>query len=144
MTIRHARLSDISSLVEMGGRFVRSSAYGKILADDADARKALMRRLIESSDGAIFVSQRNGHLTGMIGVAAYQHPWSGQWIAGELFWWVEPEARGSGIKLLKRAEYWMKSKGCAIAQMVAPNDRVARVYQRLGYAKLEEAWQRSL
>jgi GNAT superfamily N-acetyltransferase len=103
-----------------------------------------MRRLIDEPYGAIFVSERRGKVAGMIGVCAYPHLWSGQLIGSELFWWVDPEARGSGIKLLRRAEEWMERNGCSAVQMIAPNDRVARVYKRLGYAKLEEGWQRAL
>lgn len=128
----------------MGGRFLQSSSYRGRFADNAQARRDLMMRLIESPDGALFVSEKDGQLTGMIGVYAYQHPWSGERIGGEVFWWVEPEMRGCGLKLKRRAEQWADDAGCVRFQMGAPNDRVARVYRRLGYAKIEEMWQKDM
>lgn len=142
--IREATHRDIPHLVEMGGKFIRSSTYYSRLADNPQARKDLLKRLIESSDGEVFVSERDGCITGMIGVAAYVHPWAGEYVAGEVFWWVDPAERGHGVRLLKRAEEWMDAKGCTRAQMVAPNERVAKVYERLGYVKLEECWQKDL
>jgi len=143
--IRDATHADIPRLVEMGGRFIASSQYGKFFADNATARRDLMARLIDHPDGALFGSEKDGALVGMIGVYAYQHPWSGERIGGEVFWWVEPEARGRrGMKLRRRAEQWAADAGCVRFQMIAPNEKVARAYRRLGYAKLEECYQRDI
>lgn len=142
--IREARLSDIPRLVEMGGRFIRASSYSGRFADNAKARRDLMTRLIEHDDGALFVAEKDGAVVGMIGICAYQHPWSGERIGGEVFWWVEPTARGCGMKLLHRAEQWAGDAGCVRFQMIAPSQKVARAYQRLGYAKLEECYQRDI
>ena len=142
--IRNATHADISRLVEMGGRFIASSHYSKHFADNVLARHVLMGRLIEQPDGALFVSEKDGAVVGMIGVWAYQHPCSGDRVGGEVFWWVEPEARGCGIELLRRAERWADDMGCVCFQMIAPDDKVARLYRRLGYTKLEETYQRDL
>ena len=42
----------------------------------------------------------------MIGLLLFENPITGEPTVSELFWWVEPEARGSGVRLLKRAEQW--------------------------------------
>ena len=142
--IRRAAVQDIPRLVAMGGRFVASSSYRGRMANDAAAQERLMRWLIDKEDGALFVAEQGGRVTGMIGVAAYMHPWAGEWIAGELFWWVEPEARGPGLALLRCAERWAKAKGCVRMQMIAPNERVGRAYEALGYAELETSYQKDL
>ena len=142
--IRNATHADIPRLVEMGGRFIASSSYCGHFANNANARRDLMDRLMNHPDGALFVSEKEGALVGMIGVYAYRHPWSGERIGGEVFWWVEPEARGCGMELLYRAEQWADDAGCVRLQMIAPNEKVARAYRRLGYAKIEECYQRDL
>lgn len=142
--IRDATLADISVLVDMGGRFIHSTSYFGRFANNANARRELMERLIDHPDGALFVSEKDGIVVGMIGVYAYQHPWSGERIGGEVFWWVDPEARGCGMQLLRRAEKWADEAGCVRFQMIAPNDKVARVYKHLGYAKIEECYQRDI
>jgi GNAT superfamily N-acetyltransferase len=81
-------------------------------------------------------------MVGMIGVHIFNHPMSGEKIGCEAFWWVEPEARGGGLGLLKRGEAWLKAMGAKRIQMIAPNERVARLYRRRGYSKTEEHYQK--
>jgi GNAT superfamily N-acetyltransferase len=63
---------------------------------------------------------------------------------GEVFWWVEPEHRGEGVKLLREAEKRAKHAGAQTMQMIAPTDKVAGLYQRFGYEFVEAAYQKSL
>jgi len=142
--MRFAKAGDVPRLVDMGLRFIEESSYNGRLAKNRHALEKLMLRLIEQPDGYLAVSERLGILTGMIGCAAYVHPWSGEWIAGELFWWVEPEHRGSGVSLMGAAERWANDKDCVRFQMIAPNERLANLYEARGYMKLEEAWQKDL
>lgn len=142
--IREATIDDVPRLVEMGGRFVANSIYAGRMANNPKAQCALMLRMIEHPDGQVYVSEESGKITGMVGVAALVHPWSGEWMAEEVFWWVEPEARGPGIKLLKRAEQWADAKSCVRLRASAPNPKVARAYWRLGYTKVEESFQKDI
>jgi len=142
--IREAVAADIPRLVEMGRRFIRESSYRGRIAINGNALKRLMVRLIETPASAVFVSELDGRVIGMVGVHLYGHPMSEELVAGEAFWWVEPEARGGGLKLLRRAESWAKNMGAVHMQVIAPNDRVARAYKARGYDKLEEHYQRSL
>lgn len=141
---RNANADDIPHLVSMALRFIENSEYHKRFAKNPASIESLISRLIEGNEGLLRISERNGVITGMIGACAYLHPWSGEWIAGELFWWVEPQHRGHGIRLLRQAEQWADDKGCVRFQMIAPNDRVASVYKALGYSKLEECYQKDL
>ncbi len=142
--IREAIAADIPRLVEMGRRFIRESSYRGRIAMNPHALKRLMEGLVALPSGAVFVTPDTGKITGMIGVHIYNHPMSDELVAAELFWWVEPEARGCGVKLLKRAERWASNMGASRLQVVAPNDRVASLYQRRGFAKLEVQYERSL
>ena len=60
--------------------------------------------------------------------------------AGEVAWWVEPDARG-WPRALRRAERWAAEMGAHQIQMIAPatNARVGRLYQRRGYRPLRQA-----
>lgn len=141
--IREATPDDVPELVAMGGEFI-ASVYAGRLGDDAEARAALMHRLIGTDDMALFVMERDAGVTGMIGMVIYPNPISGERTAGEVFWWVAPDARGSGVELLARAEAWAKAHGARKIQMVAPNARVARLYERRGYRYLETVLQREI
>jgi GNAT superfamily N-acetyltransferase len=141
--IRHASLEDVPALVAMGGEFIASSSYCGRLGDSPEARAALMCRLVEDEAGLLLVLDHDGP-RGMLGMVLYPHPLSGETIAGELFWWVDPAHRGHGVALLREAEAWAREHGAVKVQMIAPNDRVARLYQARGYAPLEQVLQKEL
>jgi GNAT superfamily N-acetyltransferase len=65
-------------------------------------------------------------------------------MAFEVVWWVEPEARGDGVRLLRAAEDWAIEQGIGKMQMVAPNERVGALYERMGYLPVETSYQRTL
>ena len=64
-------------------------------------------------------------------------------IAQELGWWVEPEYRGTtvGVRLLKEFELQARKKGANKIIMASLHneykDKLASIYNKLGYAPLE-------
>ena len=46
------------------------------------------------------VPSGDGAIVGMLGFIIHDHFISGEKVAGEVFWWMEPEHRGDGLKLL--------------------------------------------
>lgn len=144
MTIRRAEPRDVPGIVAMGLRFAAESDYGSKLPVVPDAIARTVARVATSDEGLLLVSESAESLTGMIALMTFDHPFSGVRVASELVWWVEPEARGDGLRLLKRAETWARETGAALMQMTAPNERVGRLYERVGYSKLETSYQRSL
>jgi GNAT superfamily N-acetyltransferase len=140
--IRAASYEDIPRLVEMGQRFHRESPYRDHVAVNPGHMSLLGRQLMEK--GVLLVSEREGKVCGMIGLFIFPHFLSGEPIAVEVFWWVEPEYRGEGIKLLREAEQQARTAGAARIQMIAPNDQVATIYERLDYGFVESAYQKAL
>lgn len=141
--IREAVLADVPRLVEMGCRFVRDTPYVEDIPANPDQLDRLARWLIDGG-GIVLVSERDGTLTGMIGAVRFVHPMSGQATVSEVFWWVEPEARGDGVKLLKRVERWAREHGVERMTMIAPTPEVGRLYNRLGYHATETSYVRTL
>jgi GNAT superfamily N-acetyltransferase len=140
--IRAAIAADVPRLVEMGRRFRSVTGYAKILAENPEKMAELAGQLV--SQGGLLVSERSGTLVGMLGFIVYPHFISGETTGGEVFWWVEPEHRGEGVKLLREAERLARAAGAQKMQMIAPTERVATFYQRLGYEFVEASYQRSL
>jgi RimJ/RimL family protein N-acetyltransferase len=141
--IRRARPEDLPQLVEMGGRFLNNPDYKGVIAFVPEKVDNLMRRLGAAEDALLLVADNNGTLTGMIAFAVYDHPISGEKIGGEVFWWAEDKS-SAGLKLLRAAEAWAISKDATILQMIAPNERVGRLYKHFGYREVEVMWQRRL
>lgn len=142
--IRRAQPEDMDRLIEMGKRFVEETSYRDLIRIDSERLAGTIAKVADSEDGAVLVSGSDASVTGMIAMVAYDHPYSGERTAFELVWWVEPEARGDGVRLLRAAETWAREQGCRHMQMVAPNERVGALYQRLGYSPVETSYQRSL
>lgn len=144
MTVRRAVAADLPRLVAMGRRFIAESPYQAHIADNPAQIEAIMRRFLDDASGALFVIGPEGNASGMIGVYAFAHPLDASPRVGELFWWVEPEHRGAGLKLLRAAEDWARARRARSMLMVAPTKRVAAAYRALGYYKLEEHFTKGL
>jgi GNAT superfamily N-acetyltransferase len=142
--IRPATRADIPDIVDLGVRHLRDSHYAAFVKPDREHMAAFARMLIEVPCGLLVVAEHDARIIGTIGVMATPHPYSGSLVMSEMFWYVAPEARGSGVKLLKAAEAWGRSIGARHSIMIAPDSRVSSFFQRLGYARLEEQFIKAL
>jgi GNAT superfamily N-acetyltransferase len=140
--VRAARLEDIPRIIEMGHRFNENSPYAKVLKVTDVALDLLFRKLIPQ--GWLLLAEHEGESVGMIGFYVYPHFFTGEIVAGELFWWMEPEHRGHGKALLKAAEEEARRCGAKSMQMIAPDPRVGKLYERIGYTYVESTYQRNL
>lgn len=135
--IRAATPDDIPFVVRMGVRHLRSGGYDGTIEPDPAAIADLAHSLIGSERGLLLVSEENESVSGMIGMIAAPHPYSGALIAMEMFWYVAPEARGAGVRLMRAAEEWAKSLGLSHILMAAPDEKVAHFLERSGYRRVE-------
>ena len=138
--IRDARFIDIPRLVEMGMQFINESPYSAHIRPHAGAIAELVRNLIGSKSGLVLVYERHQAVLGMIGVVATNHPYTGAPVMSEMFWYVEPDARGTGHRLLEAAEEWARGQGIEHSVMISPSEKVSRYYERIGYAPLESQY----
>ena len=145
MRIREATAEDVDRLVEMGCAFLEASAYAGRIRKNPAQMAALIEQLIGMETGAVLVAERHAEPVGMIGLIVYPHSISGDLTGAELFWWVNPEARGrTGIALLRAAERWAKDRGAQQMLMIAPNKDVEQLYAALQYTPLEVTYERTL
>lgn len=143
MTIREATTNDVNALVAMGTRFL-DSVYARKIHANADALRSLSVGLLASADAVIYVAELGSEIVGMMGLMRYVHPMSGELTASEVMWWVDPERRGSGIRLFRVGEAWAQDSGATVIQMIAPSPEVERFYVRAGYEPVERTYQRRL
>lgn len=127
----------------MGKTFLSRTSYDRFLAEDPDCMAKLAGALINVN--GLLLSEQSGEITGMLGFIIHSHFISGERMAGEVFWWVDERHRGKeGIKLLKEMEKRAHLAGASKIQMIAPTDKVAEFYRRIGYEFVESTYQRSL
>lgn len=142
--IREATLADVPRLVEMGTHFLASSTYGQCYSTNPTQMVTTITNLITSPDACGLVAEVGGLVVGMIGVVVGSHPLTGDRLAVEMCWWVEPTARGVGMRLLRAAERWAVAHGATGMQLGAPTQEVAQFYERLGCVLVERVYYRRL
>ncbi len=143
--IRRATSDDLPRIVEMGSHFIQASRYREIIVESPHNMEQTVQWLLASEDNTIFVAAIDGRVQGMLGLATSNHPLSGQRVAYEMFWWVEPAHRGRvGFRLLSAAEHWARASGCHDLHVVAPTPDVERLYDRLGYTRVEVSYAKRL
>jgi hypothetical protein len=136
--IREATEDDIPEMLMMGKDFITSTSYKDVLSFNETQLATLLRGLIEKDTGLLLVAV-DSHIKGAIGMVVHRHPMSNELVSSEAFWWMNKDDRAGfdAVRLLLKAEVWVKSQGARWAHMVAPNQKVGRFYERLGYVPLE-------
>jgi hypothetical protein len=145
--IREAKEADVARIVEMGSRSLLEGPYKDMLADKPEVTAALAKKLLDMGNAKILVSEVGDELVGLFAFIIFPHYYSGETVAGEMIWYVLPEARHSNkaLELLWAAESMAAKLGAKKMQLTAPTDEIAGMYQRLrGYQKVETAFQRSI
>jgi len=141
--IRQATLADVPRLVAMGREQV-AAVYDGTVPDDPEQVEATVRSLLDGPHVATFDSERDGVVIGMIGLLRFVHPVTGLATVGEIMWWMDPAARGTGVQLLTRAEQWAADVGAVTLQMQAPTPRVEQLYVHRGYRRAEVTYTRAV
>lgn len=143
--IRPAGPRDVPVIVQMGMRFWRESRYSQMLDADPNVMAQSARTLMDNDNSVILLACIDTIPVGMLGLAAHRHFISDTTVVSELFWWVEPEYRGSiGLRLLKAGETWARRAGASKIAMVAPDEKIAGLYGRLRYTRGEISYYKEL
>lgn len=94
--------------------------------------------------------EHDGEVCGGIGGMHYPDLLTAQKLAVELFWYVKPEYRTGmwPIRLLKEFEVWASMCYCTSVNMIhmecSMPEKLAEIYQRLGYSKFETIYRKKL
>jgi GNAT superfamily N-acetyltransferase len=147
MDVRPATAGDLSRVLALGRKF--HAAAKPDIAFDAESFIRTALRLIEDDEGALFVAEHDGIVSGMIGGLHYA-VWfnSAVSLAQEVFWWVEPWARGDGPEMLTAFEDWARERGASHVDVLALESlrpaAMAALYRRAGYAAREHLFSKRL
>lgn len=146
--VRLIEVGDVEAVQRMAARFLSADGpYGARFTIDPNRIAALVTYMTTpNSDGVTFIVERDGVPVGMLGAFSLVHPILGIRVASELCWWMEPEVRGTraALDMLRAAERWARDIGAAYFEMIAPNERVAEFYDRLGYERTDVHYLKSL
>jgi len=143
MTLRAATPDDVPALVAMARpTFEAFVPFG----GSEDMISHTLAGLAQFG-GYVRVSERDGAMCGFLaGLVAPFKPWADEKCAIEILFYVAPEHRRSRIALdlLDDFAAWGRARGCGImaisANLVAGDERVGRLYERLGFRPVETAY----
>lgn len=146
MNIRFATPNDAIAVAEMVEKFYQMAMTDMLGPYDKLAAANLIAATSVSSDACTIVAEVDGRIIGTMGALSYNHPFKPSVrIAQELFWWVEPEYRRSGVgkAMLEAGEAWAKEIGCSGMLMITihgiDHERNGAFYERSGYRPLEHS-----
>ncbi len=135
---RDAKPADIPALVKMGAKFHAASGLTEFVSFDPSSFEKTLFTLMDT--GMLVVVGKP--IIGMAGVLIYPAYFNhSETMATGLFWWLEPEHRGSGWALLSEIEARARLAGAQAIQMASMEglkpDAMDRLYRRAGYRLVE-------
>lgn len=139
LTIRYAKPEDLLQCARLGELFYREGALPGNLVPSIFMGN--WKTLIESGTGRILGAWRGAEFLGALGVLVYPDINDGEIVAQEAFWYVHPNHRGIGMKLLDQSIEDLRREGVKRMTMVHLEslmpDRLKSLYERLGFRPVE-------
>lgn len=135
--IRPATREDRFALVRMARDFHAASGL-RLPFDPAYAERSALRLM---QTGCVLVLS---DLRGVIAGHMSDHPCWPIRVASDVIWWVDPEARGRGLSLLRGFERWATLSGADVIAVRALGGGAGPILERAGYALAETAYYRSV
>lgn len=144
--IRTVTIDELPRLTECAHSFFKESGLPGTF-NDAHFM-ATWSVMLRNHQSVIFAVEDSGKFVGAFGANAYPDILTGDLVANEMFWYVLPEFRGAGLKLLRAYETWALKLGCKRIFMVhlasLDADRLEQYYQRRGYRLIEKLYAKDL
>lgn len=146
--VRLATHEDVQTIVRMGRAFWAAIPYSDV-PYCPDSLAATCQQMI--AQGLLIYAEIDGAPAGALGaLACHLFVNRDHLVAAELFWWVEPQHRNTGVgKLMFRElEAAAKAAGVYRLSMMAVEglelDKAAVMYERSGYSATERTWNKRL
>ena len=144
--IRRATIDDLSSLLQMAEDFKNSSPYKELEFQKEFVIQNITSMLINPLFAIFIAENAEGIPVGMLAGVVTNQLFSTAPTAGELVWWVNPEARNSkvGSELHSSFQQWAINKGCLTASMVLLENGdleiIDKMYEQMGYSPAERSY----
>ena len=141
--IREATIDEFRLVATMAKNFEDHTSYVKV---DVEHTIKEYKRIIESGTGIVFALIEDGKVVGGVGGVKFIDIHYPRLLAVETFWFVLPEYRGGGIKLLIRFEQWAKDNNCERVAFIHLSDShpeiLKKIYTRRGYTMVETHYEK--
>ena len=138
MIVRDATALDVGALVALVIEFA-AVAYPNDAPSPEHIRGVIQGAMSNEGSLVAVLEGNDGSVQGCFMGARIQNMISGQSTAVEVLFYVRPDKRGHGARLLAFAEQWAEDRGCKAMYLSCPASavRAARYFEAKGY-KLTE------
>lgn len=144
--VREATEDDILSLLFLAKEFHNETP--KHYDWEPKKVESRIKWLIEDPNGCVLVLESDGEIKGAILFMVSESLFSSKLTATELAWFVSKDFRGkaSSLKLVKEYERMCKEAGVTTLLMsdIPGIQDLGKLYNRLGYSKIETAYLKEL
>jgi GNAT superfamily N-acetyltransferase len=148
MTIQQITVEQLPALSGLAESFYSSSAVLSAAPFQLEKFVEMWRELIALERGVIFLLMDREQPVGAFGGILHLEQYSDKPIASEFFWFVQEEARGRGILLMREFEKWARERGAREFRMIHLADsmpeRLKDFYLRDGFHVVETAYAKEL
>lgn len=151
ITVRKATEADLPEYVKLSADFHAASPMQRVCEFEPEGFKEFVVAAIDNPDICILLAELNGEIVGITGGIIYPLYFSpSHKVSQELWWWLTPAARGSGVgnKMFKHLQLWSKERGAKTIFMIALEDEKAekmeKVYCRAGFEPMERTFMKGI
>jgi RimJ/RimL family protein N-acetyltransferase len=144
---RRATPDDLPEYRVMGAAFHRASPISGTISFDPEGFSEFYLKLLQNDDAGVWVLEHEGYVAGIAAAIAYPMYFNpSARVAQELWWWIDPSARGTGAgnKLYAALQDWAQEQDVAALFMIALEDenvdKMARVYGAKGLRPMERIY----
>lgn len=145
--VRKATEEDLPIYLMMLSDFHKASPMNGVAEFDDVGCYSFLHNALKNPDIALWVATLDNVIVGVTAALAYPLYFNpAHRVVQELWWWLTPEARGSGAGklMLEAIENWSKEKNVQSLFMIALEDeraqKMEKVYNRSGFKAMERTF----
>lgn len=149
--VRDATPADMPVYLQLSADFHAASPMQRVCQFEPEGFKDFVIGAMDNPDICILVAELNGEIVGITGGIIYPLYFSpSHKVSQELWWWLTPAARGSGVgnKMFKHLQLWSKERGAKTIFMIALEDeraeKMEKVYCRAGFEPMERTFMKGI
>ena len=147
MIVRKATEADLPKYIELAKAFHTASPMHGAIDFDPDGYSRFYLSSINQDSIGIWLAEIGDKIVGICGALAYPLYFNpSALVVQELWWWLTPNARGSGAgtKMFQQIEQWAKEQNATALFMIALEDeraqKMERLYARAGFKPMERTF----
>lgn len=149
--VREANEADLPIYLQLSADFHAASPMQRVCEFEPEGFQEFVLGAMDNPDICILIAELNGEIVGITGGIIYPLYFSpSHKVAQELWWWLTPAARGSGVgnKMFKHLQLWSKERGAKTIFMIALEDeraeKMEKVYCRAGFEPMERTFMKGI